>query len=52
VTQQQEIAVMRLGVGDQLPPSAASPAKPASVSGPPSMSHDAMAMSRNATSHH
>jgi hypothetical protein len=52
VTQQQEIAVMRLAVGDQLPPSAASPAKPASVSGPPSMSHDAMVMSRNATSHH
>ena len=52
VNQQQEIAVMRLAVGDQLPPSAASPAKPASVSGPPSMSHDAMAMSRNATSHH
>jgi hypothetical protein len=52
VTQQQEIAVMRLAVGDQLPPSAVSPARPATVSGPPEMSHEAMAMSRNATSHH
>jgi hypothetical protein len=51
VTQQQEIAVMRLAVGDQLPPSAVSPARPATVSGPPAMSHGAMAMSRNATSH-
>lgn len=51
VTQQQEIAVMRLAVGDQLPPSAASPNKPGTVVNPPSMSHDAMAMSRNAMSH-
>src|SRR6266478_1123059 len=41
VTQQQEITVMRHAVGDELPPPVASPAKPASVSGPPSMSHDA-----------
>ena len=52
VTQQQEIAVMRLAVGDQLPPSAASPTKPAPVSSPPAMPHDAMTMSRNAMSHH
>ena len=52
VNQQQEIAVMRLAVGDQLPPSAVSPTKPAPVSSPPAMSHDAMAMSRNAMSHH
>jgi len=52
VNQQQEIAVMRLAVGDQLPPSAVSPTKPAPVSSPPAMSHDAMTMSRNAVSHH
>jgi hypothetical protein len=52
VNQQQEIAVMRLAVGDQLPPSAASPTKPAPVSSPPAMPHDAMTMSRNAMSHH
>src|SRR6202521_240176 len=52
VNQQQEIAVMRLAVGDQLPPPAVSPARPAPVSSPPAMSHDAMAMSRNAMSHH
>jgi hypothetical protein len=51
VTQQQEIAVMRLAVDDQLP-SAASPTKPAPVSSPPAMSHEATAMSRNAMSHH
>jgi Domain of unknown function (DUF305) len=49
VTQQQEIAVMRLALGDKLPPSVASPtqpqAAPASLQGPssPSMGpHDAM----------
>jgi hypothetical protein len=52
VTQQQKIAVMRLALGDQLPPSAVSSAKPAPVSGPPAMPHDAMTMSRNAMSHH
>jgi len=51
VTQQQEIAVMRLAVGDRLPPSVASPTRPATVSSPPSMSQDAMAMSGNAASH-
>jgi hypothetical protein len=38
VTQQQEIAAMRLAVGDQLPPSVASPTQPESAP----MSHDAM----------
>jgi uncharacterized protein (DUF305 family) len=38
VTQQQEIAAMRLAIGDQLPPSVASPTQPESAS----MSHDAM----------
>jgi len=48
VTQQQEIAAMRLAVGDPLPPSAASPTQPdgapAPQSGvmPPMSSHDAM----------
>jgi hypothetical protein len=31
VTQQQEIAAMRLAIGDALPPSVASPTQPASV---------------------
>ena len=52
VTQQQEIAVMRLAVGDQLPLSAVSPATSAPASSPPPMSNGAMAMSRNAMSHH
>jgi hypothetical protein len=49
VTQQQEIAAMRLAVGDPLPPSAASPTRPDAAPAPrpgatpPSMSrHDAM----------
>jgi uncharacterized protein (DUF305 family) len=49
VTQQQEIAVMRLALGDKLPPSVASPTQPgtapASQQGAPSSSmgpHDAM----------
>jgi len=41
VTQQQEIAAMRLAVGDQLPPSVASPTQP-DVHGATDMSHDAM----------
>jgi uncharacterized protein (DUF305 family) len=41
VTQQQEIPVMRLAVGEQLPPSSASPTQPGAMS--PSMSsHDSM----------
>ena len=36
-TQQQEIAAMRLALNERLPPSAASPAQPAPVSGPPPM---------------
>jgi hypothetical protein len=45
VTQQQEIAAMRLAVGDPLPPSVASPtqAEPASMS-PDAMSHHQMKM--------
>lgn len=45
VTQQQEIAAMRLAVGDPLPPSVASPtqAEPASKS-PDAMSHHQMKM--------
>jgi hypothetical protein len=39
VTQQQEIAAMRLAVGEQLPPPVASPTQPAPVPGPPPMSH-------------
>ena len=48
VTQQQEIAAMRLAVGDQLPPSAASPTQPDATRAPPAgamlpmSSHDAM----------
>jgi hypothetical protein len=37
-TQQEEIAAMRLVVGEQLPPSATSPTQPGPVTGPPSMS--------------
>ena len=48
VTQQQEIAAMRLAVGDPLPPSAASPTQPEIAPSPPAgavspvSSHDAM----------
>jgi hypothetical protein len=48
VTQQQEISVMRLAVGDPLPPSAASPTQPdvapaaRSSAMPPAGSDDAM----------
>jgi Domain of unknown function (DUF305) len=49
VTQQQEIAAMRLAVGDPLPPSAASPTQPDAAPAPrpgatppPTSSHDAM----------
>jgi hypothetical protein len=48
VTQQQEIAAMRLAVGDPLPPSAASPTQPEIPPAPrpgampPESSHDAM----------
>src|SRR6202166_4407976 len=48
VTQQQEIAAMRLAVGEQLPPSMASPTQvtptPSSMSSRGAMSHDAMKM--------
>ncbi len=49
VTQQQEISVMQLALGDQLP---ASPAKPAPAFNPPAMSRDAIGMSDGATAHH
>ncbi len=46
VTQQQEIPAMRLAVGEPLPPSAASPTRPAPPPAPavnqPPMSHGAM----------
>jgi hypothetical protein len=48
VTQQQEIAAMRLAVGDPLPPSAASPTEPEIAPAPrpgvmpPASSHDVM----------
>ena len=48
VTQQQEIAAMRLAIGDPLPPSAASPTQPDVTAAPrpgamaPMSSHDAM----------
>src|SRR6266851_4532432 len=48
VTQQQEISVMQLALGDQLP---ASPAKPAPAFNPPAMSRDAIGMSDGATAH-
>ena len=48
VTQQQEIPAMRLAVGEELPPSAASPTQvtptPSSMSSHGAMSHDAMKM--------
>jgi hypothetical protein len=46
VTQQQEIAAMRLAVGEPLPPSAASPDQPSSVNSAdaPAMSHHSMPM--------
>ncbi len=57
VTQQQEIAAMRLAVGDPLPPSVASPTQveqapvAAQQPAPQSMSHDTMGMSHGAMSH-
>lgn len=53
VTQQQEIAAMRLAVGDPLPPSVASPTQPdrAAVAGPQPASHSTMGMAPGAMSH-
>ena len=48
VNQQQEIAVMQHALDDK---SAASPTKPAAVSGPPTMSHETMGMSGDAAHH-
>jgi len=42
VTQQQEIVAMRPALGEQLPASAAPPARSAPVPGPPPMSHTPM----------
>ena len=48
VTQQQEIPVMRLAVGEQLPPSVPSPTQPGAMPSPmtsrDAMSHDSMNM--------
>jgi hypothetical protein len=50
VTQQQEIAAMRLAVGEELPPSVAAPTQPASSSNSPPMSAPMMEMSHDAMS--
>ena len=47
VTQQQEIPVMRLAIGDKLPPSAASPAQPGAMPSPDAMSRDSAKMKMN-----
>jgi uncharacterized protein (DUF305 family) len=44
VTQQQEIAAMRLAIGDPLPPSIASPTQPASDAAAPAASSNEMHM--------
>jgi hypothetical protein len=53
VTQQQEIAAMRLAVGDELPPSIASPTQPPALPapGPQPAPHGAMNMSRGSMPH-
>jgi hypothetical protein len=50
VTQQQEIAAMRLAVGEELPPSVAAPTQPAPGSNSPPMSPPMMGMSHDAMS--
>jgi hypothetical protein len=47
VTQQQEITVMRLAVGDRPPPSVASPIQPVPASDSLLMSHQGMGMHRD-----
>ena len=51
VTQQQEILVMRLAVGEELPPSVPSPTQPGAMPSPmtsrDAMSHDSMNMNMN-----
>jgi uncharacterized protein (DUF305 family) len=47
VTQQQEIPVMRLAIGDKLPPSAASPTQPGAMPSPDAMSRDSAKMKMN-----
>jgi Domain of unknown function (DUF305) len=44
VTQQQEIAAMRLAVGEELPPSVAAPTQMPAMRSPGAMSHDTMHM--------
>jgi hypothetical protein len=51
VTQQQEIAAMRLAVGDKLPPSVASPTQPATVPAPQPSPHGAMNAQHGSMSH-
>jgi hypothetical protein len=53
VTQQQEIAAMHLAIGDELPPSVASPTQPAPLpmSDPRPIPHDAMSTAHGAMSH-
>jgi uncharacterized protein (DUF305 family) len=53
VTQQQEIAAMRLAVGDELPPSVAAPTQPAlaPISDPQPMPHGAIDMPHGAMPH-
>jgi hypothetical protein len=48
VTQQQEIAAMRLAVGEKLPPSVASPTLAAPASDSPPMAHQGMRMPHDA----
>src|SRR4030088_4179 len=47
VTQQQEIPVMRLAIGDKLPPSAGSPAQPGAMPSPDATSRDSTKMKMN-----
>ncbi len=47
VTQQQEIAAMRLAVGDELPPSVASPTQPGATPPAADSDHGAMKMNMN-----
>jgi hypothetical protein len=53
VTQQQEIAAMHLAIGEALPPSVASPTRPAPAPGsdPQPMPHGAIYMSHDSTPH-
>jgi hypothetical protein len=52
VTQQQEIAAMRLAVGDRLPPSVAAPTQPEAQDTAHDTAHDTTGMSRESMFHH